>query len=243
MNIEGRNPVIEVLRSDKDVSKLYIQSHLNQDTKINELVKKAKRRGVKIIRKSKKELDRISRTGSHQGVIAIAKHIETKTIEEIISDARINGKPLKFIYIREAFHEYNVGAIIRTAECAGYDAVILPPKLSVTPNIVRASMGASEHIPILSYSLFPLIKDLTTFGIKVVGIERDDSAKEYTKADLTGDVALIVGGEDKPLSKQILDKCDQTIIIPMRGNVNSLNMSVAAGLSMYEVLRQQELHS
>lgn len=240
MQIEGRNPVLETLRSDKVVGKIYLQKDLNQDTKINELVKKAKRDDVKIVRKSKKELDKISVTGAHQGVIAYAKHVQSKNLAEVIEEKYEKRESVKILYIREAYHEYNIGAIIRTAECCGFDAVILPPKINVTSQVVRSSMGASEHIPVYSHSLFPLIKMLSAENFKIVGIERTEEANKYTESDLTGDIMLIIGGEDKPLSEEITNKCDNTVVIPMRGKVNSLNMSVAAALVMYECLRQEE---
>ncbi len=239
MQIEGRNPVLELLKTDKLVSALNIQEYINQDTKINAILKKAKKKKIKIFRKTRKELDQMSQTGNHQGVIAVYKRNETKNLDEIINEKFETNKPLRLIYIRDAYHEFNVGAIIRSAEAAGFDAVILPPKINVTAQTVRASMGASEHIDILSESLFPLIKKLQKEGIKVIGIERHKNASIFSEADLTGNIMLIIGGEDRSLSEEIIDKIDETVEIPMKGRVNSLNMSVAAALVIFEALRQE----
>lgn len=240
MNIEGRNPVLELLRSDRPIERLYIQHRLHQDTKINAIVKKAKKKDAKITRKTKKELDRMSETKAHQGVIAISKHVNNITLNQFVEERLVSGEPLQILYIREAFHEFNIGAIIRTAECAGFDAVVLPPKINITSQIVRASMGASEHIMIFSSALFPLMKNLKKKNIKVVGIERTEESVLHTDADLKEDIMLIIGGEDRELSEQITKKCDQVVQIPMKGKVNSLNMSVAAAIVIYETMRQNE---
>lgn len=240
MQIEGRNPVLELLKSEHKVSKLVLQSQINQDTKINAIQKKAKKLGIKILRASKKELDKMSKTNAHQGVIAFAKHENMTSLDELIDEKMSAGEQLKMVYIRDAHHEHNIGAIIRTAECAGFDAVILPPKLNVTPQIARGSMGASEHITIYSESLFPLMKKLRDTGISMFGIERTDQAKQYTKVDMTNHLMLLIGGEDHELSQEIIDRCDDCVIIPQFGKVNSLNMSVAASLVIYEVVRQND---
>jgi 23S rRNA (guanosine2251-2'-O)-methyltransferase len=241
MQIEGRNPVLELLRTDKDVTALHIQHHINQDTKINAILKKAKKKDVRIYRRDRKALDKMSQTGNHQGVIAVYKRVETVNLDELIDNLRASDLPFRGVYIREAYHEHNIGAIIRSAEAAGFNAIIMPPKMNVTPQIVRASMGATEHINIYSESLFPLIKKFRSEGIKVVGIERADNSVIHTEADLTGDILLIIGGEDRELSTSVIEKIDQVVEIPMRGKVNSLNMSVAAALVIFEVSRQDNL--
>lgn len=231
MKIEGRNPVIESLRSDKVIKKVYIQQNINQDEKIREIVKSAQRKFIKLEWVAKPVLDKMSQTHSHQGVIADVEYTTgSKTLEDLIDFKKLN----RFIYIREASHIHNVGAIIRTAECAGYDAVILPPKLKMSPDIIRASMGASEHIPIINHSLFQLLKVLKENNFKIYAIERSDSAVDYNKINFNESFLLIIGGEDKSLTPEIFAKCDHTLKIPMYGKVNSLNMSVAAAIVIFE---------
>lgn len=239
MQIEGRNPVLELLRTNKEVSAIHIQHHINQDTKINAILKKAKRKNVKIHRRDRKELDKMSQTGNHQGVIAIYKRVENLNLDEVIENKRNSGGIFRAVYIREAYHEHNIGAIIRSAEAAGFDAIILPPKINVTPQIVRASMGATEHMPIFSESLFPLLKKCKSEGIKTIGIERSQNSEIHTKCDMTSDLLLVIGGEDRSLSEEIINKIDTVVEIPMKGHVNSLNMSVAAAIIIFEVLRQE----
>lgn len=240
MQIEGRNTVLELLRSGKEVKRIFLQEFINQDTKINAIVKKARKQKIPIIRKNKKELDRTSQTGAHQGVIAFSHESNNISLNDLIERKLANNQDIRIVYIREAFHDHNIGAIIRTAECAGFDAVILPPKIPMTANIIRASTGASEHINIFNEALFPLLKECRKQGIKTIGIERTDSSKIYTETDLTGSVMLIIGGEDKTLSSEVLEKCDEAVIIPMNGKVNSLNMSVATAVVIFEVMRQND---
>ncbi|MBP9758067.1 23S rRNA (guanosine(2251)-2'-O)-methyltransferase RlmB [Candidatus Dojkabacteria bacterium] len=230
MKIEGRNPVIESLRSKKIINKVYIQNNINIDEKIREIINSAKSKSIELSWVNKSVLDKLSETQSHQGVIADVDYSKETKLEDLIDFNSLN----RFIFIRDAHHTHNIGAIIRTAECAGYDAVILPPKIKITPDIIRASMGASEHIPILHYSLFQLIKDLKKQNFKIYGIERSNNAIDYSKITYEESFLLIIGGEDKSLTPEIFERCDQTLLIPMFGKVNSLNMSVAAAIVIFK---------
>jgi 23S rRNA (guanosine2251-2'-O)-methyltransferase len=236
MQIEGRNPVIELLRSKRWIKKVMIEKEINVDEKINEILKRARNRGVFIERKTKKELDKMSNTQSHQGVIALAT-IESDKFADVIEENFKHNKPNTFIYIREALYEDNVGAIARSAEAAGFCGIVLPPKLNVSAQTFRTSMGAMSNIKIINESLFTAIKTAQANNIKTVGIERDTD-DIYTKSDLTGSIMLIIGGEDKSLSTQVMEKCDLVVKIPMLGKISSLNMSVAAGIVIFEKLRQ-----
>jgi 23S rRNA (guanosine2251-2'-O)-methyltransferase len=239
MKIEGRNPVIESIRSDKVIKKIYIQQNINQDEKMREIIKSAQRKFIKLEWVGKAALDKMSQTHSHQGVIADVEYAtNNKTLEELIDFKKTN----RFIYIREASHIHNIGAIIRTAECAGYDAVILPPKIKITPDIIRASMGASEHIPIIHYSLFQLLKDLKENNFKIYAIERSDEAVDYNKVSYDESFLLLIGGEDKSLTPEIFSKCDNTLMIPMYGKVNSLNMSVAAAIVIFKSIENKTIN-
>lgn len=238
MQIEGRNPVLESLRSDREFIKLIVQKDINRDEKVKQIISKAKNRKVNIKYTSKKDLDRISHTKSHQGFIAIAKDKEYISLEHYLDGYVDNSRPIRLIYIREALYQHNIGAIARSAECAGFNGVILQPKTKITAEADRASAGGLEHIPVFYDGLFSAIKVARDRGIKVVGIEVAGD-KYYYEADLTGNVMFIIGGEDRSLSLEILKKCDIIVKIPLLGKVNSLNMSVAASIVMYENLRQE----
>jgi 23S rRNA (guanosine2251-2'-O)-methyltransferase len=239
MQIEGRNPVIELLRSKRWIKKVIVQIDINVDEKINEILKRSQNRGVFIERKSKKFLDHMTETKSHQGVIAIAK-VEFVKLENVIEENNKHKKPNVFMYIREALYDENIGAIARSAEAAGFSGIVMPPKMEISSQAFRTSMGAMSNIKIIRDSLFNAIKTAKANQIKVIGIERDTD-DYYWESDMRGDVMLIIGGEDKPLSVEVMDKCDQVVKIPMTGKVNSLNMSVAAGIVIFEKMRQETI--
>lgn len=235
MQVEGRNPTIELLKSNHKIESVYIQDRINVDEKIAYIQKLAKQANLQISYIPQNKLNHMSKTDSHQGVIAFVKQSEPPKLEEFINCKKHN---LKFIYIKDANHDHNIGAIIRTAECLGFDAVFLPKKIDITPNIIRASMGAFFHIPVFRQSIFQTIKNLSDQGFKIVGIEITPNSKDIFETELSGDIMLIIGDEDKGISQEILKKCNFSIKIPMRGKTNSLNMSVAASLAMFETIRK-----
>ena len=238
MNIEGRNPVLESLRSNpKLVREIFIRDKVKKDDKMYEIVKLAKKHKIKMRFVRVEFLSRISDTGKHQGVIAVRAALPVLSLREILDSGEQN---MMFIYIRESFNEFNIGSIIRTAECTGATAVVLSPKTKITPQVIRASMGASENVSIIHESLFNAIKSCKDAGVKVVGIEVEGK-KNYYESDLTGSVMFIVGGEDRSLSEEIIQKCDEVVKIPLNGKINSLNMGVAAGVVMYDKVRQDEM--
>lgn len=235
MNIEGRNPVLEALRSNpENVREIFMRDKVKKDDKMYEIVKIAKKKKIKMRFVKVEFLNRISDTGKHQGVVAVRSALPNLSFREIIQDQE---DQLMLIYIRESFNEFNIGSIVRTAECSGAKAVVLSPKTKITPQVIRASMGASEHVAIVHESLFTAIKECKDAGIKVVGIEVSGE-KHYYEEDLSGPVMFIIGGEDRSLSEEIIQKCDSVVKIPLNGEVNSLNMSVAAGVVMYDKVRQ-----
>ncbi len=236
MQIEGRNPVLEALKADNTslIKKIFVEKNINQkNNKIKTILSLARKRHIDVKFLKKYLLDKKSQTKNHQGVIAIKKILVSKTFSDLT-----NERNAFLIYIREALYEHNIGAIIRTAEIFNMTGVILPPKIKITPQIVRASMGATEHINIINYNLFQAIKMAKDKNISVIGIERSSKATDLTKVKLKLPIMLIIGGEDRSLSKEILNKCDKTIMIPMKGKINSLNMSVAAAITIYEIFKQ-----
>jgi 23S rRNA (guanosine2251-2'-O)-methyltransferase len=237
MYIEGRNAILESLRSNRQFKKLFAQDGVNKDEKVRQIVSKAKNRGVSIKYVTRKVLDKMSITGVHQGFIAQVIDKEEMNLNQFIENKLRIDQNLFLVYIRDAQYDYNIGAIIRSAECAGADGVILPPKIRIGAEAIRSSTGAAEHINIFNESLFNSIKTAQKTGVRIVGIEVTGE-KYYYDEDLSGPVMFIVGGEDRPLSLEIQKKCDIIVKIPLRGKVNSLNMSVAAGIVMFEKTKQ-----
>lgn len=236
MQIQGRNPVLEALNAGMNIKKIIIKEG-DIDPKLSSILDIAQSKKINIQYRSKRFLNKISQTPIHQGVIAIVEDIKEPSLEELLDRINENKKDAFLIYIREAQNEANIGAIIRSAEAAGCDAVLIPPKISLSPVMIRSSMGASLHIPVINYNLFQSIKYLQKQNVKVIGIEMDGD-RYYHEADLRGPLMLIIGGEDRSLSKELQEKCDMVVKIPMLGKVNSLNMSVAASIVMYEKVRQ-----
>jgi 23S rRNA (guanosine2251-2'-O)-methyltransferase len=238
ITVEGRNPVIELLKSKRDVKRVILEETINRtDPKIHEIIMRASNRKVFIDYLSRKKLGQLSETNSHQGVIAIA-NVDYAKFSEVIENNIIHHLSNTFVYIREALYEDNIGAIARSAEAAGFSGIVIPPKMEITPQAFRSSMGALSNIKIVQESLFNAIKTAQKNAIKVIGIELIGSTKYY-QTDLTGDVMLIIGGEDRSLSEEVASKCDAVVNIPMHGKINSLNMSVAAAVVVFEKLRQE----
>ncbi|KXK26669.1 MAG: putative TrmH family tRNA/rRNA methyltransferase [candidate division WS6 bacterium OLB20] len=238
MQIEGRNPVIEALKARSDLKYIILDEALEPDPKINKIRKLAAQREVPVRMKPRKYLKKISQTGTHQGVIAVKNEGKAPSFRQLVEAVPLESSPF-FIYIREALYEHNIGAIIRTAEAAGAHGVIIPPKAKITPQVIRISMGGTEHVPVIQEGLFPVIKQAREkLGLKVIGIEVSGE-NYYYQEDLSGPVLFIIGGEDRPLSDEITSKCDAVVKIPLRGYLNSLNMSVAAGIVLYDKVRQE----
>lgn len=233
MLVPGRNPVLEALRSQHKISQLFMEYDIHVDPKIAEIMDIAQQRNIQIINQNSSQLAKISGEEPHQGVIAKVS-LEAEKFDGKVLDE----KPGFYVYVREAQYEHNLGAIIRTAEVAGIAGVIVAPNQDLTGVVARISMGAIFHIPVYSGSLFPTIKLFKQRDLKVSALEINGT-KSLFESELGGDGMLIVGGEDKSISNEIAVQCDQLIQIPLYGKVNSLNMSVAAALAVYEHVRQK----
>lgn len=240
MKIVGRNPVYETLVAKAKIKKIYINQEAKVDEKVQSIIDLAAEMNIPVAYKTKRFINKISDNALHQGIVAIKEEGEEVSLELVVRDLENRGEVPFFMYIRDAYNEFNVGAIIRSAEAVGVNCVIIPQKMEITPNTVRAAMGATEHLTIVKESIFQTIKILKPLGVKIIGIEL--TGKEYYyDTDLTGPMMLIVGGEDHSLSTQIEEKADFFVKIPMKGKVNSLNMSVAASIVLFEKLRQESL--
>jgi len=237
MQIEGRNPVFEALKSDTKFRVLYIQSKIVKSDKIRQIISLAHKKGVRIKKIGANKLKRMSRTKNHQGVIAkVLRRYDT--LEDIINKLEISKKIPFFAILQETLYQQNLGAIIRSAECAGCNGVIISNKINLTSEAVRASMGATEYIPIIKTNIFNALKILNKYSIKIIGLEASGE-KDIYKTDLKGPVAFFIGGEHSGITKSFIKKCDIVINIPLFGKINSLNMSNAAAIAFYEKVRQE----
>ena len=237
--IEGRNAVIEALRSGKPVDKIYIQDGC-QDGPILTIKREAKKHDTLIKYVSRERLDQMSDTGRHQGVIAVAGAYEYAQLEDILTAARDRGEP-PFLFLLDNIEDpHNLGAIIRTANLAGAHGVIIPKNRAVglTATVARTSAGALNYMPVARVTnLVKTIEDLKKEGLWFVCADMDGT--RMYDLDLRGPIGLVIGSEGEGVGRLVKEKCDMTAAIPMRGNIDSLNASVAAGVLAYEIVRQR----
>ena len=237
--IIGRNPVAEALKSGRNIDKLYIKKGQNQGS-IIPIIAMAKKKGIQITEVDSHKLDSMSETGAHQGVIALCAAAEYKTVEDILNIAKEKGEPPFIVILDRVTDPRNLGSVIRTANCAGVHGVIISKHDSVglTSVCAKASAGAVEYTPVARVNnLAKTIDELKKQNIWVTGADASGERDLY-ESDLKGAVAIVIGSEGEGISRLVLDKCDFKVKIPMKGNVNSLNASVAAALFIYEAARQ-----
>ena len=233
----GRNPVIEALKSGANLDTIYINGNGGSLGVIRRL---AKDKGIVVKDADDKKLSRLSGGASHQGVVAEGACGEYVSVEDILAVSQKKGTRPFIIICDEIEDPHNLGAIIRTAETSGADGVIIPKRRSASLNatVFKTSAGAANYVPVARVSnLASCIDTLKENGVWIYGT--DASGTDYSETDFTGGVALIIGSEGFGMSKLIQKKCDFMIKLPMLGKINSLNASVAAGIFMYEVLRQR----
>lgn len=235
MKTEGRNAVLELLKTDKNIDKILLEK--NPQGSLNKIFAEARKAGVRVQFVDKKVLDKESAEGRHQGVIAFCTDYEYSTLDEIISNKKENGLIILCDGIEDV---HNLGSIIRVAECAGADGVIIPSNnsASVTEAVIRISAGAAEHMPVAKVkSINYAVEELKKAGYWLYALEADGD--DIYKADLSGNIALVIGGEDSGVKRLTREKCDFCISLPLKGKVNSLNASVALGIAVYEVIRRR----
>ena len=235
MLLEGRNAVKEALNSDTTIEKIIIAKG-SDDNSIKMIVAIAKKSGVRVDYADRKVLDKVSVTGKHQGVIAYATEYKYFDLDDLLQPK--DGRRL-IILLDGIEDPHNLGSIIRAAECHGADGVVIPKMRSASVNetVIRASCGATQHVKVAKVTnINDAIRKLKDEFIKVVAL--DMQGTPIDNAYLDGDVALVVGGEGKGVSRLTLDLCDEKVSIPMYGIVSSLNASVATGIALYECCRQ-----
>ena len=237
--IEGRNAVLEALRAGKPIDKLYVLDGC-PDGPVRTIIREAKK-GDTIINYVKKErLDQLSETGHHQGVIAMAASYEYATVEDILEKAREKGEA-PFIFVLDNIEDpHNLGAMIRTANLAGSHGVIIPKRRAVglTPTVARTSAGAINYTPVAKVTnLKQTMEQLKKEGMWFVCADMDGTP--YYQMDLKGPMGLVIGNEGEGVSRLIKETCDFVASIPMKGDIDSLNASVAAGVMAFEIARQR----
>lgn len=238
--IEGRNALTEALRSGRTVDKVYVAEG-STDRSLTRLAAQAREAGAVVVTVDRRKLDLMSPTGAHQGVIASVAAHEYATVEEILEHAAQKGEPPLIVICDELSDPHNLGAILRTAECAGAHGVIIPKRRSVglTAVVAKTSAGAVEYLPVARVSnIANTIRELKERGVWVYGTAADADSELY-RTDLTGPAAIVIGNEGEGMGKLVKDSCDVLVSIPMKGQISSLNASAAAAVILYEALRQR----
>lgn len=237
--IEGRNAVIEAFRSGKTIDKLYVLDGC-KDGPVMTIIREAKKHDTIIRYVDKELLDKMSRTGHHQGVIANAAAYEYAEVQDILEAARTKGEP-PFIFILDGIEDpHNLGAIIRTANLCGAHGVIIPKRRAVglTATVAKTSAGALNYTPVAKVTnIATTIEELKNEGLWFVCA--DMGGETMYRLNLKGPIGLVIGNEGEGVSRLVKEKCDFVASIPMHGNIDSLNASVAAGVLAYEIVRQR----
>ena len=239
--IEGRNAVLEALRSGKPIDKLYILDGC-QDGPVSTIKREAKKTDAIIRFVDKERLDQLSTTGHHQGVIAQAAAYEYAELSDILDKAKEKGEDPFIFLLDNIVDPHNLGAIIRTANLCGAHGVVIPKNRAVglTATVVRTSAGALNYTPVAKVTnLGKTIEDLKKEGLWFVCADMEGEV--MYKQNLTGPIGLVIGAEGEGVSRLVKEKCDYVASIPMKGDIDSLNASVAAGVLAYEIVRQRML--
>lgn len=239
--IEGRNAVIEALRAGRPIDKIYIAKG-ETDATLGHIASKARGKGIVVVDADRRKLDYMSVTNSHQGVIALAAVREYSSISDILKIAEERGEKPLIIICDEISDPHNLGAIIRTAECAGAHGVIVPKRRSagVTPIIAKTSAGAVEHVAVARVpNITAAIKELQKAGVWVFGTAAGGETRLWD-ADFEGASAIVIGSEGEGMGRLVAETCDFKVSIPMFGKVSSLNASASAAILIYEAVRQRK---
>ena len=238
--IEGRNAVIEALRAGTAIDKIYLAKG-ETDKTLGHIASRAREAGVVVVEADRRKLDAMSRTHAHQGIIAVAAVREYASVEDLLQAARDRGEPPLLVVCDELSDPHNLGAVIRTAECAGAHGVIIPKRRSagLTAVVAKTSAGAVSHLPVARVANLPsLLKQLKKEGLWIFGAAADGPVSLY-EADLKGPAAIVIGSEGSGMSRLVAETCDVLVRIPMKGKLNSLNASAAAAILLYEAVRQR----
>ena len=238
--IEGRNAVIEALRTEASIDKIFIQKG-EVDKTLGHIASKARAAGIVVVEADRRKLDGMSRTHAHQGVIALAAVREYVSVDDILADAAAKNESPLIVVCDEISDPHNLGAIIRTAYCAGAHGVVIPKRRSagLTSVVAKTSAGAVSHMKVARVPNIPsLLKDLKDQGVWVFGTAAGGTTDLY-HADLKGPAAIVIGSEGDGMTRLAAENCDFLVSIPMKGDLNSLNASASAAILLYEAVRQR----
>jgi len=238
--LEGRNALTEALKSGRTIDKVFIAAG-ETDRALQRLAAQAKEAGAVVVPVDRRKLDAMSVTKAHQGVITLAAAHEYFTLDDILQEAADRGESPLIVICDELTDPHNLGAIIRSAECAGAHGVIIPKRRSVglTAVVAKASAGAVEYMKVARVTnINSAITELKEKGVWIFGTAAEGSIPMY-KADLTGPAAIVIGNEGVGMSQLVRKNCDVMVHIPMKGNISSLNASAAASILLYEAVRQR----
>ena len=238
--LEGRNALQEALKSGRTIDKVFIAAG-DTDRGLQRLAAEAKEAGAVVVPVDRRKLDAMSFTRSHQGIIALAAAHTYYTIDDLLEEAASRGETPLLVICDELSDPHNLGAILRSAECAGAHGVIIPKRRSVglTATVAKASAGAVEYMKVARVTnLNAAMEELKQKGVWIFGTAAEGSVPMY-QADLTGPTAIVIGSEGDGMSRLVRENCDMTVHIPMSGQINSLNASAAATVLLYEAVRQR----
>ena len=240
--LEGRNAVTEALSAGRTIDKLFVADG-DTDRALARICAMAKQAGAVVVPTDRRKLDYMSATGAHQGVIAMVAAHDYASIDDILKKAQDAGEPPLIVICDELSDPHNLGAIIRTAECAGAHGIIIPKRRSVglTAVVGKASAGALEYMPVARVSnITAAIDTLKKAGVWVYGTAAGGDTTLY-KADLKSAAAIVIGNEGEGMSRLVSERCDFKVSIPMKGSISSLNASAAAAIMLYEAVRQRSV--
>lgn len=240
--LEGRNAVTEALSAGRTIDKLFVADG-DTDRALARICAMAKQAGAVVVPTDRRKLDYMSATGAHQGVIAMVAAHDYASIDDILKKAQDTGEPPLIVICDELSDPHNLGAIIRTAECAGAHGIIIPKRRSVglTAVVGKASAGALEYMPVARVSnIAAAIDTLKKAGVWVYGTAAGGDTTLY-RADLKSAAAIVIGNEGEGMSRLVSERCDFKVSIPMKGSISSLNASAAAAIMLYEAVRQRSL--
>ena len=239
--LEGRNALQEALRSGRTIDKVWVAAG-DTDRNLARLASEAKEQGAVVIPVDRRKLDNMSITHAHQGVIALAAARPYATLDDIFALAESRGEAPLIVVCDELSDPHNLGAIIRSAECAGAHGVVIPKRRSagLTPVVAKASAGAIEYMPVARVSnISSALKELQARGVWVYGTAADGPQKLFD-ANFQGPTAIVIGNEGTGMGRLVRQTCDVLVRIPMRGRISSLNASAAAAILLYEAVRQRK---
>ena len=239
--IEGRNAVTEALRASRPIDKILIAGG-DTDRALGFISTVAREKGITVVECDRRKLDSMSVTHAHQGIIAICAVRDYFTVQDLLNRAKEAGEDPFLIICDEITDGHNLGAIIRSAECAGAHGVIIPKRRSagLTTIVNKASAGAAQHLPVAKVpNLRAAMEELKRAGVWIYGTAADGDSPLW-KTELTGPIALVIGSEGSGMGRLVREGCDFVLSLPMKGKLSSLNASVAGAIVMYEVMRQRD---